>query len=205
MTRRFHAAARRPRQMSLRSPPPSHNNSVAQTSLHPANVIKTLLQTKGSFGAILPLTWTTLSRGAGAQFLLSLPNGALHFAVLEVGDTGVLETVVWNMCFGRESGTHNMYHRGKDNAPLHDRISALYIFFARKYTVKFGDLTEFSKSKGHAVGSFANNGLLLRCLHTISRPCYCVSYRNRILTVGNLGLQPETFGVVRSVSAVART
>lgn len=59
--------------------------SVAQTALHPANVIKTLLQAKGSFGAILPLTWTTLARGAGAQFLLSLPNGALHFAVLEVG------------------------------------------------------------------------------------------------------------------------
>lgn len=59
--------------------------SVAQTSLHPANVVKTLLQTKGSFAAILPLTWATLSRGAGAQFLLSLPNGALHFAVLEVG------------------------------------------------------------------------------------------------------------------------
>ncbi|CAM9151879.1 unnamed protein product [Ectocarpus sp. 13 AM-2016] len=59
------------------------SRSVAQTSLHPANVIKTLLQTKGSFRAILPLTWTTLSRGAGAQFLLSLPNGALHFAVLE--------------------------------------------------------------------------------------------------------------------------
>ena len=60
-------------------------DSVAQTALHPANVVKTLLQTKGSFGAILPLTWATLSRGAGAQFLLSLPNGALHFAVLEVG------------------------------------------------------------------------------------------------------------------------
>ncbi|CAM9524335.1 unnamed protein product [Scytosiphon promiscuus] len=59
------------------------SRSVAQTSLHPANVIKTLLQTKGSFKAILPLTWATLSRGAGAQFLLSLPNGALHFAVLE--------------------------------------------------------------------------------------------------------------------------
>ncbi|CAM9257909.1 unnamed protein product [Ectocarpus fasciculatus] len=58
-------------------------STVAQTSLHPANVIKTLLQTKGSFKAILPLTWITLSRGAGAQFLLSLPNGALHFAVLE--------------------------------------------------------------------------------------------------------------------------
>lgn len=59
------------------------SRSVAQTALHPANVIKTLLQTKGSFNAIFPLTWGTLSRGAGAQFLLSLPNGALHFAVLE--------------------------------------------------------------------------------------------------------------------------
>ncbi|CAM9750509.1 unnamed protein product, partial [Phaeothamnion confervicola] len=59
------------------------SRSVAQTALHPANVIKTLLQTKGSFSAIMPLTWTTVSRGAGAQFLLSLPNGALHFAVLE--------------------------------------------------------------------------------------------------------------------------
>lgn len=65
--------------------------SVAQTSLHPANVIKTLLQTKGSFRAILPLTWVTLSRGAGAQFLLSLPNGALHFAVLEVSGQKVCE------------------------------------------------------------------------------------------------------------------
>lgn len=70
----------------LFSPPFSPSlPSVAQTSLHPANVVKTLLQTKGSFAAILPLTWATLSRGAGAQFLLSLPNGALHFAVLEVG------------------------------------------------------------------------------------------------------------------------
>ena len=59
--------------------------SVAQTALHPANVIKTMLQAKGSVRAMLPLTWSTLSRGAGAQFLLSLPNGALHFAVLEVG------------------------------------------------------------------------------------------------------------------------
>ncbi|CAM9271889.1 unnamed protein product [Choristocarpus tenellus] len=59
------------------------SRSVAQTALHPANVIKTLLQTKGSFRVIFPLSWATLSRGAGAQFLLSLPNGAFHFAVLE--------------------------------------------------------------------------------------------------------------------------
>lgn len=67
------------------------SRSVAQTALHPANVVKTLLQTKGSFGAILPLTWATLSRGAGAQFLLSLPNGALHFAVLENTKTRMAE------------------------------------------------------------------------------------------------------------------
>ncbi|CAM9349902.1 unnamed protein product [Chrysoparadoxa australica] len=59
------------------------SRSVAQTAMHPANVVKTLLQTKGSFEAIKPLTWAILTRGAGAQFLLSLPNGAFHYAVLE--------------------------------------------------------------------------------------------------------------------------
>ncbi len=55
-----------------------------QTAMHPANVIKTLLQMKGSFEAIQPLTRHVLARGAGAQFLLSLPSGAIHFIVLEV-------------------------------------------------------------------------------------------------------------------------
>ncbi|CAM9202133.1 unnamed protein product [Discosporangium mesarthrocarpum] len=59
------------------------SRSVAQTALHPVNVIKTMLQTRGSLQAILPLSLATLTRGAGAQFLLSLPNGAFHFAVLE--------------------------------------------------------------------------------------------------------------------------
>ncbi|CAM9638312.1 unnamed protein product, partial [Ascophyllum nodosum] len=67
------------------------SRSVAQTALHPANVIKTMLQAKGSVRAMLPLTWSTLSRGAGAQFLLSLPNGALHFAVLENTRTRMAE------------------------------------------------------------------------------------------------------------------
>eukprot|EP01084_Bolivina_argentea_P172104 298129_1 len=59
------------------------SRSVAQTAMHLANVIKTLLQMKGSFEAIQPLTQHVLARGAGAQFLLSLPSGAIHFIVLE--------------------------------------------------------------------------------------------------------------------------
>ncbi|KAG5190453.1 mitochondrial carrier domain-containing protein [Tribonema minus] len=59
------------------------SRSVAQVALHPFNVLKTLLQTKGSFAAVLPLTVADLTRGAGAQFLLSVPTGAFHYAVLE--------------------------------------------------------------------------------------------------------------------------
>jgi hypothetical protein len=57
--------------------------SCAQTAMHPANVYKTLLQTKGH-DELKRLTPRILTRGAGAQFLLSLPHGALAFAVLEV-------------------------------------------------------------------------------------------------------------------------
>lgn len=67
------------------------SRSIAQTAMHPANVVKTLLQTKGSFQAILPLSYKTLTRGAGAQFLLSLPTGALHFAVLERTKAAMVE------------------------------------------------------------------------------------------------------------------
>mmetsp|Transcript_4918 Transcript_4918/g.7429 ORF Transcript_4918/g.7429 Transcript_4918/m.7429 type:complete len:184 (-) Transcript_4918:197-748(-) len=59
------------------------SRSIAQVTLHPFNVLKTLLQTEGSFKAIFPLTMTDLTRGAGAQFVLSLPMGAINFAVLE--------------------------------------------------------------------------------------------------------------------------
>lgn len=51
--------------------------------MHPANVVKTLLQTKGST-ELQNLNFRILTRGAGAQFVLSLPHGALAFAVLEV-------------------------------------------------------------------------------------------------------------------------
>lgn len=55
--------------------------------MHPANVIKTLLQTKGST-ELQNLNFRILTRGAGAQFVLSLPHGALAFAVLEVSTYG---------------------------------------------------------------------------------------------------------------------
>ena len=32
-------------------------------------------------GTIPELTWNSLSRGAGSQFIMSIPHGALNFAV----------------------------------------------------------------------------------------------------------------------------
>jgi hypothetical protein len=50
--------------------------------MHPANVIKIMLQTQ--HGQMPELTFKVLSRGAGAQFIMSVPHGAINFAVLEV-------------------------------------------------------------------------------------------------------------------------
>lgn len=55
--------------------------ATSATFVHPLNVIKTLLQTRE--GKLPPMTWNALSRGAGSQFLMSIPHGALNFAVTE--------------------------------------------------------------------------------------------------------------------------
>jgi Mitochondrial carrier protein len=65
------------------------SRSVAQTLMHPANTMKTILQnSKTGSGVtigklIRPESIFTLTRGAGANFLLSVPHGAVNFAVLE--------------------------------------------------------------------------------------------------------------------------
>jgi len=67
------------------------SRSVAQTVMHPANTMKTILQSRSQAGAdrmtILqlaqPRNLKLLTRGAGAQFILSVPHGAVNFAVLE--------------------------------------------------------------------------------------------------------------------------
>ncbi|KAL7441818.1 hypothetical protein ACHAXM_010128 [Skeletonema potamos] len=68
------------------------SRSTAQTVMHPANTMKTILQSKRAIPGKAPLTvmsftqWKhaqKLTRGAGAQLLLSLPHGAVNFAVLE--------------------------------------------------------------------------------------------------------------------------
>jgi hypothetical protein len=56
--------------------------SVSATAVHPLNVIKTLLQTKG--GVVPELKWSILSRGAGSQLIMSIPHGAVSFGVTEV-------------------------------------------------------------------------------------------------------------------------
>ena len=67
------------------------SRSVAQTVMHPANTMKTILQTRSQAGTdrltikqlAQPKNIKLLTRGAGAQFLLSVPHGAVNFAVLE--------------------------------------------------------------------------------------------------------------------------
>jgi hypothetical protein len=56
--------------------------SVSATAVHPLNVVKTMLQRRG--GQFPELSWGVLTRGAGSQFLFSIPHGALNFAVTEV-------------------------------------------------------------------------------------------------------------------------
>eukprot|EP00546_Thalassionema_frauenfeldii_P002430 CAMPEP_0178934582 /NCGR_PEP_ID=MMETSP0786-20121207/23947_1 /TAXON_ID=186022 /ORGANISM="Thalassionema frauenfeldii, Strain CCMP 1798" /LENGTH=408 /DNA_ID=CAMNT_0020612389 /DNA_START=418 /DNA_END=1645 /DNA_ORIENTATION=- len=63
------------------------SRSVAQTIMHPANTMKTMLQSRmetDSFGKLMsPSNFHRLTIGAGANFVLSLPHGAVNFAVLE--------------------------------------------------------------------------------------------------------------------------
>ncbi len=56
--------------------------SASATAVHPLNVWKTILQTKDGQPP-WPPTWSAYSRGAGSQFLMSIPHGALNYAVTE--------------------------------------------------------------------------------------------------------------------------
>ena len=69
------------------------SRSAAQTIMHPANTMKTILQSSRKVPGQKPLNvlsftqWKyarTLTRGAGAQLILSIPHGAVNFAVLEL-------------------------------------------------------------------------------------------------------------------------
>jgi len=57
------------------------SRTVAQTLMHPVNTFKTILQMKGS--KLHNLTPERLLRGADAQFVMSLPHGAMYFYVIE--------------------------------------------------------------------------------------------------------------------------
>jgi len=62
------------------------SRSLAQTIMHPANTMKTILQSQrgASVAELLrPAAFRRLTYGAGANFLLSFPTGAVNFAVLE--------------------------------------------------------------------------------------------------------------------------
>jgi Mitochondrial carrier protein len=67
------------------------SRSIAQTVMHPANTMKTILQNSRSGvpntptirELLLPQNFHRLTVGAGANFILSVPHGAVNFAVLE--------------------------------------------------------------------------------------------------------------------------
>jgi len=65
------------------------SRSIAQTVMHPANTMKTIMQsslgpTKPTLVDLMkPQMFRRLTCGAGANFVLSLPHGAFNFAVLE--------------------------------------------------------------------------------------------------------------------------
>jgi hypothetical protein len=65
------------------------SRSIAQTIMHPANTMKTILQSSRGpdqpklMTMIKPQYFRRLTMGAGANFLLSVPHGAVNFAVLE--------------------------------------------------------------------------------------------------------------------------
>lgn len=61
------------------------SRTCAQTIMHPANTFKTMLQMRGAktAGVVPRLTLERLLRGADAQFIMSLPHGALYFMVIE--------------------------------------------------------------------------------------------------------------------------
>jgi hypothetical protein len=64
------------------------SRSMAQVMMHPMNTMKTIMQADRGTITFKDLAassnWRTLTRGAGAQFILSVPHGALNFAVLEL-------------------------------------------------------------------------------------------------------------------------
>ncbi|KAL3904293.1 MAG: hypothetical protein SGILL_010124, partial [Bacillariaceae sp.] len=62
------------------------SRSVAQTLMHPANTMKTVLQSSRDVSLrelCKPKMFHRLTVGAGANFVLSIPHGAVNFAVLE--------------------------------------------------------------------------------------------------------------------------
>jgi hypothetical protein len=56
--------------------------SASATAIHPLNVIKIMLQKQG--GKMPELNFQTMTRGAGSQFIMSIPHGAINFVITEV-------------------------------------------------------------------------------------------------------------------------
>lgn len=67
------------------------SRSIAQTCIVPLDVIKTMLQAGVSERQLSRLPLRLLTRGAGGQFLLSMPVGTLTFGSIEVSVSCLIE------------------------------------------------------------------------------------------------------------------
>lgn len=78
------------------------SRSIAHTAVHPAIIVKTLLQGRGTAAQLNNLSFKLLTRGSGAQFFMSLPHGAFNYATLEVYNSTIhVHFVLWSPCPGR--------------------------------------------------------------------------------------------------------
>ena len=86
------------------------SRSVSQTLTHPANAMKTILQSDET-ATIKSLVQRNnlrrLTQGAGAQLVLSLPQGAVNFAVLEYTRKLVGDLARRSRLFGEENNKPN--------------------------------------------------------------------------------------------------
>ena len=77
--------------------------------MHPANAMKTILQSQRGEGATLgalmrPKNFKMLSRGAGAQFLLSAVNFAVLESVRRAADTLVADREIFGVILDKRFG-----------------------------------------------------------------------------------------------------
>mmetsp|Transcript_41392 Transcript_41392/g.53379 ORF Transcript_41392/g.53379 Transcript_41392/m.53379 type:complete len:383 (+) Transcript_41392:63-1211(+) len=71
------------------------SRTIAQSLLHPADVVKTILQTQKMTGQAVSFSWPVLMRGMDVQLIFSLPHGAFSYAITEFVKEFMEKTIPW--------------------------------------------------------------------------------------------------------------